>query len=361
MNEPVRAALVGTGSIASAHVQALRSAADRVDFVAAADVDADRVSAFCREHDIAHAYADVDLMLKAEQPQVVLIATPPASHCELIVECLEAGAWVLCEKPLCGSLAEMDRIEEAERKTGNYCSSIFQWRFGSGGKHVKRLLDSGALGRPLVCNSLVNWYRPPSYYEKPWRGKWETELGGVSMTMGIHAMDFVLWLLGEWQEVRAMVGTLDRDIEVENVSMAIVHFANGAIASFSNSALSPRESSYVRIDTQKATVELTHLYRYTNTQWRFSTPADIDTSEELAAWQTIPEDYLSSHDRQLLEFLDSMQAGNRPEVSGPGVRPTIEFLSSLYKSAVTGEPVQRGSIHDGDPFYHRMCGDCRSH
>ena len=354
----MRAVLIGTGSVAQSHVQALRSAGNRVDFGAAMDIDEGRVRAFCAHHGVPRSYTDVDQLLQAESPRLVLIATPSATHCDLSVRCLEAGAWVLCEKPLCGSLAEMDRIEDAERRTGNYCASVFQWRFGSGGKHVKNLLDSGTLGRPLVCNSLVTWYRTPAYYAVPWRGRWETELGGASMTLGIHAMDFVLWLLGEWEEVRAMMGTLDRDIEVENVSMASVRFATGAMANMTNSALSPRESSYVRLDTQKATVELTHLYRYSNDDWRFSVPAGAGLEDELETWRDFPEDYMCSHDRQLAEFLDSMQAGERPAVSGPDVRPTIEFLSSLYKSAMLGRAVQRGEIANNDPFYHRMCGPC---
>ncbi len=340
VSQPVRAVLIGTGGVTVSQARALRSAGARVDFCAAMDLDEARVKAFCEVHGVARWYTDVDEMLAREKPQLALIATPSATHCELSVKCLEAGAWVLCEKPLCGSLAEMDRIEEAERRTGNYCSSVFQWRFGSGGKHVRTLLQSGALGRPLVCNSLVTWYRRPAYYAVPWRGKWETELGGASMTLGIHAMDFVLWLLGEWAEVRAMMGTLDREIEVENVSMASVRFASGAMANMTNSALSPRESSYVRLDTQKATVELTHLYRYTNDDWSFSAPAGAGLEAEVEGWRAFPEDYMCSHDQQLAEFLDSMAAGERPAVSGPDVRPTIEFMASLYKSAMLGEPVR---------------------
>ncbi len=354
---PVRAVLIGTGVIARAHVTAVRALAPRIVLTGALDIDAARVEAFCAEHDIPHAYTDVDALLAAEQPQVALIATPPGTHADLCIRSMEAGAWVLCEKPLCASLAEMDRIEAAEQRTGKFTSSVFQWRFGSGGQHLKRLIAENAMGRPLVCNSLITWYRAPAYYAVPWRGKWATELGGTSMGHGIHAMDFVLWLLGEWTEVRAMVATLDRDIEVEDTSMAIVRFANGAVANMSNSTLCPRESSYVRFDFEKATVELTHLYRYRNDAWRYSGAPDVDAAT-LAQWATLPPDHESSHDAQLSMFLDSLAAGERPAVSGPDVRRTIEFLASLYKAGMTGAPVRRGSITPDDPYYHRMCGPC---
>lgn len=68
-------------------------------------------------------YTDVAEMLSTEKPQLVHICTPPGTHCELTIQALESDAWMLCKKPLCISLAEMGRVEEAEKRTGNYCSS----------------------------------------------------------------------------------------------------------------------------------------------------------------------------------------------------------------------------------------------
>lgn len=356
MHEPIRAVIIGTGGIAKSHVNALRQAGDKVELMAAADIDAARVEQFTSDHAIPYSFTDVESMLRTMRPRLVTIATPPYTHAELAIQSMEAGAWVLCEKPLCASLAEFDRISEAERRTGNFTSSVFQWRFGSGGQHLKRLIEQGAMGKLLVCNSLVTWYRTPEYYAVPWRAKWSTELGGTSMGHGIHAMDFVLWLMGEWQEVRAMIGTVARDIEVEDVSMASVRFANGAMANMTNSVLSPRESSYVRFDFERATVELTHLYSYRNSDWRYSGLPGGVNDEEVAQWAQIPEDVPSSHVAQLAAFLEAMERGERPPVSGRDVRGTIEFLASLYKSGMTGQAVQRGSITPEDPWYHRMEG-----
>src|SRR5690606_28015060 len=114
------------------------------------------------------------------------------------------------------------------------------------------LADRGMLGRPLVAICHTLWYRDAPYYAVPWRGKWETELGGPTMGHGIHAMDHLLYLLGDWTEVRAQVATLDRAVEVEDVSMALVRFANDAHASIVNSVLSPRQETYLRIDYQRA-------------------------------------------------------------------------------------------------------------
>ena len=356
----IKSVIIGTGGIARSHVAAQRAESERTELVAAMDIDAERASAFCETHKIPRAYTDAAEMLAQEQPQIVHICTPPGTHCDLTVMSLEAGAWVLCEKPLCASLAEMDRVEEAEQRTGNYCSSVFQWRFGSGGRHMKQLIDSGRLGYPTICTNSTTWWRGKAYYDVPWRGHWETELGGCTMIHGIHAMDFMLWLLGEWSEVRAMMGTLVHDINVEDVSMAMVRFANGAMANVTNSVVSPRQESYLRFDFQKATVELTHLYNYVNENWKFTMLENLTEAEgaqaELDAWSTINDDYRSTHASQLKSFIDSYRQGTRPEVSGSDVRGTIEFLCSLYKSAMTGMAVDRGSITPDDPFYHNMNG-----
>jgi predicted dehydrogenase len=295
-------------------------------------------------------------MLSSEHPNLVHLCTPPALHCAQAIDCLEAGAWVYCEKPLCASLAEFDQITSAEARTGRYVSTVFQWRFGSAARHLKRLMDTGELGRPLVgvCNTL--WYRGPAYYQVPWRGRWATEIGGPTVGLGIHLTDLLLWLMAEWREVSAMAATLDRPIEVEDVSMALVRFDNGAVVSISNSALSPRQETYLRLDFQRATVECTALYRYTNANWRYSIPDGSPDEAALKRWQTIEQDVMGSHDVQLAELLDSMDRNERPWVSGAEARRILEFIASLYKSTFTGQVVQHGSITPEDPFYHAMNG-----
>ena len=351
-----RVAIIGTGGIAGAHMRALTSMGDRVQVVAGVDVDRSRVEAYCAEHGIPHAYTDAGAMLAAEQPDMVHIATPPGTHYDLIMAGLEAGAWVLCEKPLCTSLAELDRIAQAEQRTGTFCSSVFQWRFGSGAQHLKHLIQEDAMGRPLVGLCQTTWYRDHAYFQVLWRGKWATEAGGPTMGHGIHAMDLFLWLLGDWQEVCAMADTLDRAIEVEDVSMAVVRFANGALGSIVNSILSPRQETYLRFDFQRATVELRGLYGYANKDWRYSLPDGVSDEAALARWREVPHDEPAGHAAQLRALLDSMDRHERPLASTTDVRPTLEFITCLYKSAATGRTMRRGSISPDDPFYHHVAG-----
>lgn len=350
-----RAVLAGTGAIGDAHMRAVEATHGRVKLVGAADLDAQRVRDFAARFHIPDTFADYATMLRATQPDLVIVATPPGQHSAMSIAAMEAGAWVLCEKPLCGSLAELDAIQASEARTGRYTACVFQMRFASSTAHLRDLADSGQFGRPLVavCNTL--WFRDAAYYAAPWRGTW-AELGGPTMGLGIHAMDHLLHLLGDWTEVRAIAGTLDRAIEVEDVSMALVTFANRAVASVVNSALSPRQETYLRLDYQKATVELTHLYSYARDNWRLTLTSEAHDEGLLQAWQRFPPDIGSTHAAQLRALVADMDAGRRPLTSGGEARRTIELLTAIYKSAFTGEIVRAGSIRSGDPFYAGVHG-----
>lgn len=360
MSADLKAAIIGTGGIAKAHVGALRAHADRVSLVAASDIDLPRAQAFCALHEIPHAYGSAEALLEQVRPDIVHVCTPPGIHADLSILAMEAGAWVLCEKPLCASLAEMDRLEAAEAATGQFTSSVFQWRFGSAGRYLKEQIQDQVMGKLLLANVLTTWYRGDPYFAVKWRGTWEAAIGGCTVIHGIHIMDFVLWLMGEWQEIRAMMGSLEYDIEVENISMASVRFADGAIANFSNSILSPRQESYMRLDFNHATVELRSLYSYRNQDWSYSTYPDSPFKDQVPAWGQIPTEVPASHVTQLGSFLDSLERQVRPEVSGADVRGTIEFLTAFYKSAQLGLPVTRGSIQPDDDYYHLLNGQFKT-
>ncbi|MFC9647183.1 Gfo/Idh/MocA family protein [Streptomyces sp. NPDC059892] len=382
----IRAAVIGTGGIArGAHLPALRALCDEIEIVAAFDIDEEAVRAFCAEGGGPGAprpYTDLDRMLDEQRPDLVTICTPPVFHREQTVAALRAGAWVWCEKPPCPSLAEFDAIEEAEKQAaerkaaegkasskpdatdaaeegggggGPYASIVFQHRFGSGARHVRSLIADRAMGRPLVAHCQTTWYRDTAYYAVPWRGNWAGEGGGPAMGHGIHQMDLLLELLGPWTEVRAMAGRLVHDVETEDVSTALVRFGNGALATVVNSVLSPDEVSRIRIDCERATVELTHLYGYTNDDWRITPAPDVD-AVELARWRDPGEDVPSSHLAQLRSLVADLRAGRRPRASGADGRTSLELITALYKSAFTDTTVRAGEIVPGDPFHTALHG-----
>ncbi|MFE1397068.1 Gfo/Idh/MocA family protein [Nocardiopsis dassonvillei] len=365
---PIRVAVVGSGGITRGrHLPALTALGDRVEVVALADLDASRVTATADEWGVPGRYTGLDALLRAESPDLVIVCTPPVAHKDAVIASLDAGCWVWCEKPPALSLAEYDEACAHEGSEsgpgasgpggggGPFVSYVFQHRFGSGAERLRRHLAEGTLGRPLVgvCNTL--WFRAPDYFEVPWRGRWATEGGGPSMGHGIHQMDLMLSLLGDWSEVTAVMSTTARSTETEDVSMAIVRLESGATVSVANSLLSPRETSYLRFDFEHATVELEHLYGYDNAHWRWTPAPHVRDADAVASWPPV-EDEPSSHRVQLAALLDAMERGERPRASGPDGRRALELVTGMYRSALTGTTVRRRDLTPDDGFYHAMHG-----
>ncbi|WP_152436768.1 Gfo/Idh/MocA family protein [Nocardiopsis xinjiangensis] len=354
-SSPVRTAVVGCGTIGrGAHLPALAAMGDRVTVTALVDLDPSLVAATAEEWDVPGRYTSVEDMLGAESPDLVVVGTPPADHKGTVAASLDAGAWVWCEKPPVLSLAEYDEVSSHEGEGGPYASYVFQHRFGSGARHLRRLVEEDVLGRPLVgvCHTL--WFRGPSYFEVPWRGRWETEGGGPNMGHGIHQMDLMFSLLGDWSEVTAVMETKARETRTEDVAMAIVRLESGASVSVVNSVLSPRETSYLRFDFEHATVELEHLYGYDNSHWRV-TPA-AQEEETAPQWWPPARDESGSHQSQLTGLLDAMEQGRRPAAGGHDGRRALELVAGMYRSALTGTTVRRTELTPDDAFHHAMYG-----
>ena len=170
---------------------------------------------------------------------------------------------------------------------------------------------SGALGRPLLAICHTTWFRDQGYFEEPWRGRWASEGGGPTLGHGIHQMDLLLHVLGDWTEVSAVARRQARSIETEDLSLAHVSFASGAAASVVNSVLSPREESYLRFDFERGTVELRHLYGYADQDWRV-TPAPGCEGAVLGAWAARRQGVRSGHQAQFAEVLRALERGEPP-------------------------------------------------
>src|SRR5690606_15333614 len=146
--EALRCVLVGTGAVAHLHAAAV-AAHPHARLVAVADLSAERADAFAAQHGVPASYGDYDRMLATERPDVVLICTPPAPHREQALAAFAAGAHVIVEKPPAPSLDELDDMRAAAAAADRQLAVVFQQRTGTAAAHVRGLLRSGALGRPL--------------------------------------------------------------------------------------------------------------------------------------------------------------------------------------------------------------------
>jgi predicted dehydrogenase len=351
-----RVAIVGVGGIAQAHAASYRSLGGRAELVAAADVDADRLASFGDTWSVPALYPDLDSLLAAADVDLVSVCTPPGLHHELALTCLKREVTVLCEKPPTLSLAELDEIIAAEAESGGHFATVFQNRFCAAPRALQRLItDSDApLGQPMnaVCHTL--WYRPDAYFDVPWRGRWDLEGGGPTIGHGIHQLDLLLMMLGEWRDVVGVAARVARPIDTEDWSAAIIRFASGAMATVVNSLLSPRETTYLRFDFEDATIELAPAKAYGRWELTVTGPAGQELPAGLAA--DFPTVEHEGHPAQIAAVLKALDAGSPPPVTSTQARSTMELIAAIYASAFTGRRVERGELGPDSPHYHRMCG-----
>jgi predicted dehydrogenase len=331
---PLRAAIVGTGAIANAHAAAI-AATSGAELVAVADRELAPAQAFAERWGGPAVFGSLDELIASGGVDVLHICTPPGAHAEQAISAFDAGLHVICEKPAALSLDELDAMTDAAARNDRRFAVVFQQRTGSAAAHVRSLLDSGALGRPLVATCQTLWYRDPAYFAVPWRGKWATEGGGPTLGHGIHQIDLLAWLLGDWASVQGQLWRLDRETQTEDVSTAVVSFANGSVASVITSALSPRETSSIRIDTELATVTVDHLYGHGHDHWRITPAPHVDEATE-AAWRFPDVEEPSGHDPLIRDIYAAIGSGEPLPSTATDPARSFELVTAIYSSAARG-------------------------
>src|SRR5215469_13878732 len=222
--------IVGAGVIAPFHARAISelSNARLVGFV---DLNEARAAglggAFATEHS-----TDIGEFLARADVDVACVCVPSGSHAEVGVQAAEAGKHLVVEKPIDVTLEAADRLIAACRASGVKMTVISQHRYDPGVRRLRELLDSGRLGRLILGDAVVKWYRTQEYYDSGgWRGTWALDGGGCLMNQGVHYVDLLQWMMGPVDSLSARFSTATHEIEVEDVVVAALRFRSGALGS----------------------------------------------------------------------------------------------------------------------------------
>jgi predicted dehydrogenase len=222
-------ALVGTGPGSVPHLASLNDLRHRADLlqVVARRPEAAKLGAFSGQ---ITPTADLAQALNDPQVQAVIVCTPPATHLDLVSQCLAAGKHVLLEKPLDISLERSRSIAQLGRSHGLRLGVVLQHRFREGAVRLRQLLTDGRLGDVQFANVHVPWWRPQQgYYDQMGRGSRARDGGGVLITQAIHTLDLFRSLVGISQVVAAQVGTTAvHTMETEDLAHALLRLGNGA-------------------------------------------------------------------------------------------------------------------------------------
>jgi len=344
--------IIGTGGIARAHVRGYASLADRCRIVAVADIDRDRAEQAAKEagEDVA-AFDDFQHLLEREDVQLVSICTPPFVHAQIAIAALRAGKHVLVEKPMAASLAECDAMIEAAEESGKKLAVVFQNRWRQDWRMLKAVVDSGALGRMLLGKVDLLWYRGHKYYDVWWRGTWERECGGVTINHAVHNIDGFLWLMGEPESVYAEMDALDRAIEVEDFSTAIVRFKSGAVGQILSTVLAQQNTDRVEVSGTRAGAGLpwsVSAVQQRDDGFPMDNPEVKAEVEAIAA--RVPALEHKGHAAQIEDLLDAIEEDRKPLVDGVEGRRAVELITGIYMSATLGARVGF-PLDKASPFY----------
>lgn len=338
MTERLRVAVVGCG-IGASHVRAYKQLPAQFDLTTICDLDVPKAQALAEEHSVPHVVSDFAALCRSADLDVIDICTPPHLHFPQIKEALAGGKHAICEKPLVGSLREIDELAAAEAASGRRIMPIFQYRFGHGMQRLKLLQAHGLAGTPYQATVETAWRRRAEYYDVPWRGKWATELGGALLGHAIHAHDLLCYVLGPIRSVFARTATRVNRIEVEDCAAVALEMANGALASLSVTLGSPAEISRHRFTFQNFSAESnTRPYTSSGDPWVFtgdSHELSARIEETLASFNPLPEHYAG----QFYRFAQALETGDELPVTLADARASIELITALYHSAETGQPV----------------------
>src|SRR5258708_20787298 len=147
---------------------------------------------------------------------------------------MRSGRHMIVEKPMEISLAAIDEMLRVQQETGVKLAVISQHRFDPATLQVRQLLHEQALGRLVLGNVIVPWWRSQKYYDSgAWRGTWALDGGGVLMNQSIHSIDILQWLMGPVKSIYAYTDTLVHTMETEDVAVPVLRFANGALGAIS--------------------------------------------------------------------------------------------------------------------------------
>lgn len=339
MSDRYRVGVVG-GGIGRTHITAYKNLPDRFEVIAVCDRSQAKARALAEEFAIPRIATDAAELYRMDDLDIVDLCTPSHLHYAQTLEALAAGKQVICEKPVAGSLKQVDELIAAEAQSGKRVMPIFQYRFGCGLQRLKWLRDQGISGAAYLTTVETAWRRRPEYYAVPWRGQWQTELGGTLVTLAIHAQDVVRYLLGPVKHVAAHVSTLVNPIETDDTFSASLQMADGSLCSLSGTTGSTHEISRHRFCFSHLTAESnTRPYTNTGDDWIFTgdTPEiDARIAEALSRFEPLAEGTLG----QLYRYHCAMQSGAELPVVLADARAALELITAIYYSSRTQQVVE---------------------
>ena len=332
--------LVGGGNITETHARAAR-ALPGVEIAAIYGTNAAKVERLCHEYG-GTPYSDFEQFLAHRPMEIVAIGSPSGEHATQGIAAARRGLHVLTEKPLDISTERADALITEADKAGVKLGVFFQDRSKPDILRVKNAVDSGALGKPILADARVKWYRPPDYYSSSrWRGTKALDGGGALINQGVHTVDLMLWLFGDVVSVQAKCKTALHSVEVEDTLVATLEFVNGALGVLeATTSVYPGYPRRLELSGSEGTliIEGDSLFaadlRNPLTDLLVEETGGPDRRESSPVVSDI-----RGHQSVLADFLEAIRTNSTPRCDGREGRRSVALVEIIYEACRTGKEV----------------------
>ena len=331
--EPLGIAIVGCGMISKVHLAAFHQIPEA--HICGVWSRSPESTKRCAAENGVRAYESFEAVCNDPEVNIVTLCTPPGFHVDYGLQAADAGKHLIIEKPLDINYDKAQKLVKTYAEKRLKLAVIYQNRYTEDSRRVKKAIDQGLLGKLILGDAYVKWYRSAEYYTSAdWRGTWEVEGGGALINQAIHSIDLLQWYMGKVKSVSGTVRTVTHQINTEDLGAAVLEFENGALGVIEGStAIVPGFKERLEIHGQKGTII---LEGGNIKEWKVEgcNEADYVQAHKIIYGRTdSPSISFTNHQAQLQEIITSIQNGQEPEVNGEEGLKSLAIVLSIYHSS----------------------------
>ena len=339
-----RAAVIGCGNISVMHLDSITHL-DGLELAAVCDIKQERAQAAADKYH-TKAYTDYHRLLEEEKPDAVHLCLPHYLHTPVAQEAFRAGVHVLSEKPMSIRYEDAEETVRLAEKCGLQYGVIFQCRYNTPSRLVKKRIEDGRLGRVKCARSTLTWYRPDDYYAgSDWKGTWDKEGGGVIIDQAIHSLDLANWFIDS-TPVSLQASLHNRGhkgMAVEDTGEGMIRYENGSMLFFyaMNNYLVD-EPIEIRLVCENGTARLSYdeaVIRYADQ----TVEAVKNQPQQIVSYTGGKPYWGSQHAVQIDQFYRALSGLEELEISGREALKIQKIICDIYKSPVERTVSDEGS------------------
>jgi UDP-N-acetyl-2-amino-2-deoxyglucuronate dehydrogenase len=323
--------MIGTGAIAGHHAKSIKNL-DNCELRAVCSSSSSRAAEVAEKFGV-DGFSDLDEFLSRDDIDIVCITTPSGKHLEPALAAARAGKHVLTEKPIEVTLDRADQMITECRSNGVKLGCIFQNRFSPDYIQLKEAVQKGLLGKLIMGNAYIKWYRDEAYYSKSsWKGTIKGDGGAALINQGIHTIDLLLDIMKDVDSVYGQVKTVVHDIEGEDVGAAILNFKNGAIGTIEGgTSLFPGYPERLEIFGEKGSIILEGGQI---TEWKIKGEKEKKSNFTQTSGSSDPMAVdFKMHMEQINDMVNAVLEDREPLVNGEAARKSLELILAIYQSS----------------------------